>query len=188
MLSPGAVSPRDLGGRWWVAHTRARFEKSFAFDLLVRGVGFFLPMIARTLVSGGRKRQSMLPLFPSYVFLCGSREDRHAAVRTRRLAQVIDVVDQVRLVNELSALHRAIAGNASLALCPSVARGQRCRVTSGPFEGVEGVVVSTGGGTIRIVMEVSLLGQGAAMEVDGRLLEPVLEGTRAMLEGKGLPC
>lgn len=186
MLSPHVVSPRELGGQWWVAHTRARFEKSFAFDLLGRGIGFFLPMTARIMVSGGRKRKTLIPLFPSYVFFCGGREDRNAAMRTGRLAQVIEVVDQKRLIDELFALHQAIVRNANPVLCPSVARGQRCRVTSGPLAGLEGVVVNTEGEEIRLVMEVSLLGQGAAMEVDGCLLEPVLEGIGVMLEGKGV--
>ena len=38
MLSPGVDTLRRLDGRWWVAHTRPRSEKAFAWDLLRRDV------------------------------------------------------------------------------------------------------------------------------------------------------
>jgi transcriptional antiterminator RfaH len=175
--NPPALSPRarqltELSGRWWVAHTKARCEKAFAFDLIARDIGYFLPMMEHTIFSGGRKRRALIPLFTSYVFFCGGAAERYAALRTGRLSQVIEVIDQERLIEELSALEQAIAAHAPLHPHPMVVAGQRCRVCAGPFEGVEGVVVRGSDG-LRIVLEVSLLGQGAAIEIDAALLEPV---------------
>src|SRR5438105_2419012 len=70
--NPPAQSPvvEDLAsapGRWWVAHTRSRCEKALAWDLLRRGIVYFLPMVERVRMSGGRKRRFLLPLFPSYL-------------------------------------------------------------------------------------------------------------------------
>ena len=65
VLTPGVQSLKDLCGRWWVGHTKSRFEKAFAWDLLRRGIGYFLPMVERVRISGGRKRRLMAPLFPS---------------------------------------------------------------------------------------------------------------------------
>ena len=167
-----------LAAPWWVAHTKARFEKAFAFDLLARRVSYFLPMVERVRVSGGRKRRAMMPLFPGYVFFCGTRDDRHQALATDRLCQVIEVADQSRLVRELAALHKALAtGGGRLDPYPFAAVGNRCRVTAGPFRGLEGVVVHCDAGAAgrrgaRLVLEVGILGQGAAMEIDADLLEP----------------
>lgn len=172
ILSPIAPSLRAMTGQWWIAHTRARFEKAFAFDLLARGTGYFLPLIQRVKMSGGRKRHVMLPLFPSYVFFCGTEEDRYAALATNRLCRVIETVDQAGLLAELTSLETALACKAVLDPYPFAAVGRRCRVRSGPFEGLEGVVIERDGPT-RLVLQVKLLGQGASMEIDADLLEPV---------------
>ena len=157
--------------RWWVGHTKARFEKAFAFDLLARRVPYFLPMVERVRMSGGRKRRGLMPLFPGYVFFRGGREDRYRALATDRLCQVIEVADQARLAAELAALDRALAAGVSLDAYPFAAVGRRCRVACGPLEGVEGVVVRRDG-TTRLVLEVAMLGQAAAVEIDAGLLEP----------------
>jgi transcriptional antiterminator RfaH len=178
-LSPRAKKLTDLHGQWWVAHTKPRCEKAFAFDLIAREVGYFLPMADRTIVSGGRKRRTLIPLFTSYVFFCGTPEDRYAALRTGRLVMTIDVVDQEQLIDELAALDQVIAAGGKFDPTPLIECGQRYRVTSGPFCGIEGVVVRRSDST-RIVLEVSMLGQGAAMEIDADLLEPAPAATPAL--------
>lgn len=172
MLHPAEADVCALAGRWWVGHTKARFEKAFAWDLLRRDMSYFLPLIERVRVTAGKKRRVLMPVFPSYVFFCGADEDRVAALTTNRLCQAIEVVDQQKLVSELAAIERALAGQAELDRYPFAAEGNRCRVTAGPFEGIEGVVVKRAG-TARLVLQVSILGQGASMEIDTDLLEPV---------------
>ena len=172
MISPTAHSVADLKGYWWVAHTRARFEKAFAWDLLRRGIGYFLPMRERVRVSGGRKRRVLMPLFTSYVFFCGDEDDRYAAMSTNRLCQTLVVNDQARFVAEMAAIEKALAGKAELDPYPFAVTGSRCRVTAGPFQGLEGVVVRRDKQT-RLVLQVDVLGQAAAMEIDADLLEPV---------------
>src|SRR5438132_9870245 len=145
-------------GTWWVAHTKARCEKAFASDLANRGIAYFLPMIERVTFSGGRKRRGMTPLFANYVFFCGDEHDRHAALLTDRLCNVIEVRDQNRLVRELSATHRVLLNKIALDPYPFAAVGRRVRVTHGPLEGTEGVVVRCDGRQ-RLVLEVGILGQ-----------------------------
>jgi transcription antitermination factor NusG len=53
---------------------------------------------------------------------------------------------------------------------PFAAVGRRCRVTAGPLEGMEGIVVRRDK-LARLVLEVSILGQGASVEIDADLLE-----------------
>ena len=172
VLSPGVNCLADCRGRWWVAHTKARCEKAFAADLLANRVAYFLPMTERVTVSGGRRRRGMMPLFPSYVFFCDDGDDaRYRAMSTGRLCQVLNVADQGRLVTELSTVEQALAAGAPLNPHPFAAAGRWCRVTAGPFRGVEGTVVRCEGRT-RIVMEVGMLGRGVAMEIEADLLEP----------------
>lgn len=172
VLSPTAQTVSELEGRWWVAHTKARNEKALAQDLLRRSIGYFLPMQEKVRFWGGCKRRVMMPLFSSYLFLCGDEQDRYAAMTTNRICRTLDVVDQASLIHELATIEMALAGNAELDPYPMLAVGQRCRITGGPFEGIEGVVVERAR-RARLVLQVGLLGQGAGMEIEADLLEPV---------------
>lgn len=170
MLSPEVASLTDLTGCWWVGHTKGRFEKAFAWDLHRRGIGYFLPLIERVRVSGGKKRRVLMPLFPSYVFFCGQKSDRYEAMATNRLCQTIDVVDRNGFVAELSAVEVALAGKVAMDPYPQVAVGHRCRIVGGALSGVEGVVVRYSKRS-RVVLEVGMLGQGVIMEIDSDLIE-----------------
>lgn len=172
MLPPGIETVGALAGHWWVAHTKARCEKAFAWDMLRQQIGFFIPMIERVRLSGGRKRHVLMPLFPSYVFFCGQENDRYKALVTDRLCQTIEVVDQKHFLAELLAIEKAISGKAELDMYPQPAIGSRHRITAGALKGIEGIVIQKGRRS-RLVLEVKLLGQGAVMEIDADLLEPI---------------
>jgi transcription antitermination factor NusG len=164
----------EIDGRWWIAHTKSRFEKAFVWDLLNGGINYFLPLCQRVRISAGRKRTVMMPLFPGYVFFAGDEDARYRALLTHRLCNVIPVKNQNELRQELVSIEKAVEQNASLDLYPFAVVGRRCRVTAGPFEGVEGIVASRSPKP-RLMLRVSMLGQSVAMEIDLDLLEPVEE-------------
>ncbi|MCD4699645.1 MAG: hypothetical protein K8R91_03620 [Phycisphaerae bacterium] len=172
MVPPGVLSISELSGQWWIAHTKSRFEKAFARDLLCRGIGYFLPLVQRIKVIGGKKRQTYLPLFPSYVFFCGDEESRMIAMKTNRICQTIEAADQDKLLSECISIERALTHGAGLVPCQGVSVGQRCRVIAGPFRDIEGTVIQKDGRN-RIVLEISTLGLGASLEIEADLLEPI---------------
>lgn len=173
ILTPEIQSLTELTGTWWVARTKARFEKAFAWDMFSRGIGYFLPMREKTIFSGGRKRRVMVPLFTSYVFFCGTEPDRYTAMTTNRLCQTIEVVDQDCLIEELARIEKALLSKAVIDQYPRLPVGGRCRIISGPMMGTEGVVVERKDAKARMVLEVTILGQGAVVEIDADLLEPL---------------
>jgi len=170
VLFPGRDVLKEQAAPWWLAHTKSRSEKAFAWDLFEREIPYFLPMILRIRMSGGRKRKVMAPLFPGYVFFCGNNEARYRAMTTNRLCQTIEVLDQEVLLAELTCIERALAGKAELDPYPYAAVGKRCRVKAGPFRDLEGVVIRRNKATT-LVLQISILGQGAAMEIEPELLE-----------------
>ncbi len=165
-------SVEDIQGTWWVAHTKARFEKAFARDLINRDIAYFLPMIEKVRVSGGKKRKSLVPLFSSYVFMCGTERDRYEAMATNRLCQTIAVADQSEFIRELSSIERAINGDAEISPYPHPAKGTKCRIIAGSLKGLEGIVIQDAKKT-RMVLDVNILGQGAAVEIDADLIEAI---------------
>lgn len=172
MLSPTAQTLSDLQGQWCVACTRGQHEKALARYLLARGLGYFLPMHERVTFWRREKRRSLLPLFPCYVFLCGDEHDRLIALQSNRVFRTIEVANQPQLIAELTFIEVALAAKAELELYPSIAVGQRCRITTGPFEGLVGVVLERRA-RARFVLNVHLTQMGAELMVDADLLEPV---------------
>jgi len=172
VVTPGVESVQEFDGCWAVAHTKARFEKALAWDLLQAGVKYFLPLTPRTKFSGGRKRKMLMPLFPGYLFFCGSPDDKLKVYQTDRVCSVIPVPNQHELIAELASLEKGLRGDAELDFYPFAAVGKRCRVTSGPFMGMEGIVVRR---TERatLVLQIAILGRGASLELDLDILEPV---------------
>jgi len=173
ILTPEVQSVTELSGTWWVAHTKARFEKAFAWDMLSHSIGDFLPMREKIIFSGGRKRHVMAPLFTSYVFICGTELDRYTALTTNRLCQTIEVVDQDRLIQEFASVEKALLSKAIIDHYPRLPVGGRCRIISGPMIGIEGVVIERKYSQARMVLEVTILGQGAVVEIDADLLESI---------------
>jgi transcription antitermination factor NusG len=173
ILTPEVGSLRELRGTWWIAYTRPRFEKAFARDLCSLGIGYFLPMYEKTIFSGGRNRRLMSPLFTSYVFFCGTEQDRYTALRTNRLCYTVDVVDQEQLIEELAGIEAALASKAVVDTYLGLPVGSRCRIVSGPMEKIEGVIVEKKCSRARVVIEVTILARGALVEIDADLLEPL---------------
>ncbi len=173
ILTPEVKSLTELGGTWWVAHTKPRFEKVFAWDMISHGIGYFLPMREKVIFSGGRKRRVMIPLFTSYVFFCGTETDRYTALTTNRICQTIEVIDQDGLIRELASVEKALLSKAIIDHYPHFPIGAHCRITSGPMIGTEGIVIERKDAKARMVLEITILGQGAVIEIDADLLEPV---------------
>ena len=114
-----------------------------------------------------------MPLFTSYVFICGTEGDRYDAMTTNRLCGTIQVADQSGLICELTAIERALGSKAVIDIYPRLFVGARCTVICGPMVGIEGVVIARNNAKARMFLEVKALGQGLVMEIDADVLEPV---------------
>jgi transcription antitermination factor NusG len=169
-LVPAATLP--LTGEWFVLHTKSRQEKLLAADLAARDLGVFLPLVPHQRVHGRRKVTVDLPMFPGYVFLRGNRDDTFTADRTRRIAQIISVADQLRLDWELRNIHMAMAFAAPLDPYPHLTEGIRVAVRSGPFRGLQGLIERRVRPE-RLILQVDMLGRGMSLEIDASLLDPI---------------
>jgi transcriptional antiterminator RfaH len=162
----------DFAGRWWVAHTRSRNEKALAWESLHRNVSYFLPMSWKVRRHRGRKMRSLLPLFSGYLFFCGEDAQRLEILRTNRVANILEVKDQVRFIDELSQIEKAIRAGVALRPHKYLNMGQLCRVIAGPLADLQGIIVTTRADT-RLVLQVDMLGQATSVEMDIDLVEPV---------------
>jgi len=162
----------QVTGEWFATHCRSRQEKPLALDLEAKGVFYFLPMIRQRRIHGGQKRIVDVPIFASYIFVCGDAQTKYDVMATGRACQVISDKNQLRLRSELIDLERALASAYQIDLYSFAAIGRRVRVRSGPLMGTVGTVTRRDGVT-RIAIIVSMLGgAGAELTIDADLLEP----------------
>jgi transcription antitermination factor NusG len=128
--------------RWWAAYMLSRREKVFMQRLRKFNVPFYGPLIERTTRSpSGRVRKAFVPLFPGYVFVCGSDEQRAEAFRTKCAVRIIEAPDKAELIFDLRQIQRLIASDAPLTPEARLESGTKVRIRSGPFSGIEGKVV-----------------------------------------------
>jgi transcriptional antiterminator RfaH len=172
MIWPEEVSIADFHGTWWVAHTKSRNEKALAWQLTAKEVSYFLPMHWKVSKSRGRTLRSLLPLFSGYLFFCGTENDRLEVLKTNRVAGIITVDNQAKLVRELLPIETLLKLGKPVMPHPYLKAGQRCRVTAGPLTGTEGIVIGTPKET-RLVLGVQMLGQAASVEIACDMVEKI---------------
>ena len=173
IIWPQKDSIRDFEGQWWVVHTKSRNEKALAHDLISKDISYFLPMSWKVRRKSRRTLRSLLPLFNGYLFFCGKENDRVELLKTNRVAHLIEVSDQQKLLDELVQIDQALRSGAPLTPHKYIKAGQRCRVIAGPLIGLEGIVVRSKNAT-RLVLQIDMLGQAASVEIDIDMME-VLE-------------
>lgn len=174
IIWPEVQSIRDFTGLWWVAHTKSRNEKALAHDLVAKNIRYFLPMTWKVQRRSHRTLRSLLPLFSGYLFFCGQETERVELLRTNRVANVIIVKDQEKLLKELIQFEQALRAGAPLTPYKYIKAGQRCRVVAGPLLGLEGIVIQIKN-VARLLLQIDMLGQAASVEIDIDLIEPIDE-------------
>ena len=170
IIWPQAESMRDFEGQWWVVHTRSRNEKALAQDLISKDISYFLPMSWKVSRKSRRTTRSLLPLFNGYLFFCGKENERVELLKTNRVANLIEVDNQQKLLKELVQVNQALQSGAPLTPHNYIKKGQRCRVIAGPLMGMEGIVVRSNN-AVRLVLQIDMLGQAASVEIDIDMIE-----------------
>jgi transcription antitermination factor NusG len=159
--------------QWWCIYTLSRREKDLMRKLAGLEIAHYGPMIPKRYRSpNGRLRTSFVPLFPNYVFLWGTDEDRYQAMTTNCISKCNPIKEPEQLVKDLRQIYSAV--DAGIALTPEsrLEPGNRVRVRTGPFAGYEGAVIRREGKT-RLLLSIRFLEQGVSMEMDEGLLEPL---------------
>ena len=158
---------------WAVVQTRARCEKKIAALCAKDGVKTYLPLRTKTHRYGARERSFSSPLFPGYVFARADRTACRDLLQQRDVARVLRPADPARLLHQLRQIRDALDKADLPEVLPFLQEGRTVRVCGGSLAGLEGVVARWQG-TTRVFLNVEMIGQSVALEVDPQLLEPVL--------------
>jgi len=171
----------QAGESWWVLHTLSRREKRIAVVCERLGIRHYLSR---------RGPRSLVPLFPGYLFVCPIQEAYGELMRTGTIARRIPVRRPEVLLGELRGIRAVLAAGVGLVSAPALGRGRRARVIGGALRGIMGIVADhrIRRGRVHLVLNVTMLGQGALVEIDVEDVEPAegwQRGERLFAERSG---
>ena len=150
--------------RWWAVYTRSRMEKSLARQLLAWEIPYYLPLIPRTSMIGGRRVKSLLPLFTGYLFLYGTEDERVQMLSTNRVAHLWSANRDDELTADLQSVRALIESGVPLSPEGRLQPGERVRIKTGQLMGLEGTIVSRRGED-RLLIAVNFLQQGVSIQI-----------------------
>jgi transcriptional antiterminator RfaH len=161
---------------WRVAHTKPRQEKALARHLHSTGVSFFLPLCRKVIRRNRHRQLSWNPVFPGYLFFQADEHERVEALRSNRIASLLDVYDPYELVADLHRVYRLISSDLPLFPEQRLRPGAPVRITSGPLKGLDGTIERHKSAS-RFVVAVSFIQQAVSAEIDACEIEPITDAT-----------
>ena len=159
---------------WYAGYTYPRHEKKVHEQLVLRGIESFLPCYrARHKWRNGCTVDVQLPLFPGYVFVRTILREQLRVLQVPSLVNLISFggVPAPVSTEEIETL-KAVLSTSNAEPHPMVAVGDRVRIKSGCLAGIEGILLRKTTG-FRLVLNVDLIRQAAAIEVSADDVEPV---------------
>jgi transcription antitermination factor NusG len=159
---------------WWVIYTKSRQEKSLTRDLLGYQIPFYLPLVPRDHLIRGHRVHAYVPVFPGYLFLYGSPDERVRSLTTNRISRILPVPGQDELQQDLRQLAHLIAIGAPLTVEQRLCPGRRVRIRSGPMVGFEGAIFQRRGSD-RLLVAIDFLQQGVSIEINDFMVEPLFD-------------
>jgi transcription termination/antitermination protein NusG len=161
------MSIETLDGRWVALQVKPKAEKIVASILGGKGYEHFLPIYASSPARARRSDSSHpLPMFPGYVFCRYRSSTTGLMVTTPGVIRIVGIGRVPAPIDdhEIAALFRIVEAGVLAEPC-EFQRGDRVEISSGPFRGVFGHVVSMRGEQ-RLVVSVQLLHRSVSVNVD----------------------
>jgi transcriptional antiterminator RfaH len=155
---------------WFVAHTKPRCEKKLVRYCQRENMSVTLPTYR---AAHKYRRKTVVfekPLFPGYVFLQISTEQRGKVYQSDYLANLLEVIDQKLFLHQLTEILCALESGLEIHLAPAIGEGMRVKIKHGPLQGSDGWVERRYGMST-VLLRLDFIGQAAAVKVEATDLE-----------------
>lgn len=168
---PAATPPCQAPPQWYALYTRSHCEQLVYEQLVARGFSAFLPKLDVWSRRGGIRHRIAIPMFPSYLFL-HEVMDKYSFIEVCKARGLVRILgerwDRLSIVPEaeIDAIQRVLCTNLPVVPHPYLREGMRVRITHGPLNGVEGILVQSKPNKGLLVLSVDLLRRSIAVEVD----------------------
>jgi len=151
---------------WYALYLRSRYEKKVSAELGKKGVESFLPLVEEVHTWSDRKKKVMEPLFRGYIFVRTDLHDRESVLRTSGVVRFVGIKNKPSRIPDVHIdwLRRVTAGSPEVQHERYVEVGEKVRIVSGPFAGIEGII-SRVKGISRVIVSIAAIEQSFSIQV-----------------------
>jgi len=179
MDESGTERPIELyeGRRWLPVYTQPLHERRLLKHFEQMGIPCYLPLLKKaaykTVRSNNRTYQYLKevrrPMFSGYLFACMAQEEEDSAWRTRSIVRIFrdQNFTQEQLLEELNLIRRfeLASETQKVEILPQLVPGTKVMISSGPWEGIYGVIESRRK-PLKFIVNLEIMGQAIATEID----------------------
>jgi len=160
--------------QWLAAYTRSQHEAMVARQLTAKEVAFLLPTYLRASNWSDRVKRLAVPVFPGYVFVHVSDDERVRVLQTAGVVNIVSVAGRPSPLSaaEVAMLTECAARPKALEPHPYLTVGQRVRVRQGPFAGWEGILAQKKNSS-RLIVSLEQIMRSVSIDLAGADVEPV---------------
>jgi transcriptional antiterminator NusG len=172
------TSPVPVSGvsNWYAIQTRSRHEKMVSYQLGMRGIAHYLPMVTEVHKWSDRTKKVELPLFSGYLFVqvVPTNEARVKVLTVDGVVRFIGQNGQGTAIPEeqVESVRILLAQDIACSSHPFLKVGQRVRLRGGALDGVEGIFQSCAGDDTLIV-SIDAIQRSMAVRMKGYDLEVI---------------
>ncbi|MCF7858920.1 MAG: hypothetical protein K9N07_06290 [Candidatus Cloacimonetes bacterium] len=148
--------------KWFVVHTKPRCEKKLATYSFQYKINYYLPLIDSIQQYENRKVKFTKPMFPGYVFVNCSIEDKRKLTFTGYIAYWLEVKNQQELINDLKQIYAGRQLGVEFVRAEYLKEGTKVEIQRGPFAGLIGFVKNQKNVT-EVILQVTLLRQAVSV-------------------------
>jgi len=163
-----------MEANWFALSVYPRHEKQVAQMCQAKGVRYLLPLYSSLRRWKNRRKRLDMVLFPGYVFVNISLEQRLRVLVLPGAASFVTFQGRPAVVpdDEVRMLAIGVESGLSMQPHPYLKKGRRVRIRSGAMAGVEGILVRRKD-QFRVVISIDLITRAVAAEVDEGDIEPL---------------
>ncbi len=165
---------------WYAVYTKSRFEDKVYTGLIQRSVKTFLPKMKVWSRRKDRRKKIMIPMFSGYLFVDFpeyTSERKLNVLSTPGVVRMLDRPDNYEPLripdSQIDAIKRLVASEVEIQPYIYPKEGDRAKITDGPFEGIEGIVVKADYRRHLFVVSIDILRRSVAIKLEGFQIEKI---------------
>jgi transcription antitermination factor NusG len=159
---------------WYAVHTRSRHEDRAYLGLVQKSLNVFLPKIEVWSRRKDRRKKILIPMFSGYIFVELLDLDNYTKLEVLKTFGVVRILGKSHSHEpipipdaQIEAIQRIVHSKIEVQQFQYPKVGERAKIVDGPFQGVEGLVVSTDLEKELFVVSIDLLQRSVAIKLEG---------------------
>ncbi|HHE37085.1 MAG TPA: hypothetical protein ENL20_00730 [Candidatus Cloacimonetes bacterium] len=166
----GELIPAENDQKWEVIYTKPKREKKLAEYSKRNKINYFLPLKDSIRKYGNREVKFTKPLFPGYIFIKHSPQQKQKLIISGHIVNFLRVQDEKSLLKDLQQIYISRTQRYDLRKHEYLEKGIKVRIIAGSLVGMEGVV-SDKSKLNEVILKVNILKQAVSVTVDPNQVE-----------------